>query len=245
MTATTETPEPHARNGPDDVFSHVHKRLSDERKWHTFKQGEVAEALTRQGFDIKQATVSSYERDPRRLTNLSPDFVTAFLREYRIPTDEAEDLAAQLFLAAHEGTFRFISEHAGYADHHSEMPAGVRSIPVYSSIGAGPGGQDGIFLRNLELTADEPGDVAYEVNGNSMEPDIPHGSTVVVKRGVFDLGDIVVAWVPDEGMVVKRLVVSRPEHRAVLTSSNPNFGALIAEGATIFGKVVEHRKRHK
>jgi SOS-response transcriptional repressor LexA len=123
-----------------------------------------------------------------------------------------------------------------------ERPTKTRLIPVYDAVSAGPGYDQGAVLEWIELGVEEPGEVAYKVDGNSMEPDIPHGSTVIVKVGQCELGDVVVAWVPDTGMVVKRLVVSRAEHRSVLSSSNPDYGELIAEGAHIIGKVVQMRR---
>lgn len=118
----------------------------------------------------------------------------------------------------------------------------TRKVPVYDAVSAGPGWHDGAVLEWIEIGVDEQGDVAYKVDGNSMEPDIPHGSTVIVKVGQYTLGDVVVAWVPDTGMVVKRLVIAKSEHRALLASDRPEYGELIAEGANIIGKVVQMRR---
>lgn len=243
MAATTHTTydKPGSRTGPT-IYQRINQRLRDLRQFDGPDQGAIAEALQEQGHDIKQATVSKYERQPVLLANRSPAFAIAFMTAYGMPEEEATELTTELFLDHHADVFRFVLEHQ---EASAPAPtADTRYIPVYSHVGAGAGGEDGVILRYLELEPGELGDAAYEVNGQSMEPDIPHGSTVVIQRGVYELGDIVVAWVPTEGMVVKRLVLSRPEHRAVLASSNPDYAQLIDDDATIFGKVVEHRKRH-
>lgn len=238
----------HARSptaaSASDFFKQLHMRLQEARIDHDLVQGRIADNLAAQGFDIKQATVSAYERNPRRLTQHSPQYASAFLQEYKISREEADRITAEMFLHTFGGVLSFVLDNSDELEEPSLPQAGMRYIPVYSHVGAGPGGEDGVVLRHMEIDADMPGDVAYEVNGHSMEPDIPHGSVVIVKRGSFELGDIVVAWVPDEGMVVKRLIVSKPEDRAVLASSNPDYARLIAEGATIFGRVTEARKRY-
>lgn len=227
-----------------NFYAKLRSELRQNRQFHGLSQTTMAENLTNKGHEIKQSTVSVYERDPGRLSKHSPDFVTAFLREYKFSDDEAQRLTAELFLATYGGVLRFVLDSSDTLTPPT-ITQGRRNIPVYSHVGAGPGGEDGVVLRYLEIDESEPGDVAYEVNGHSMEPEIPHGSTVVVKRGSYQLGDIVVAWVPDEGMVVKRLTVSTPEQRAVLSSENPDYAALIADGATIFGRVVETRKQYR
>lgn len=119
-----------------------------------------------------------------------------------------------------------------------------KRLLIYSAAGAGPGEDDGEVVGHIYINVNEPGDVVYEVNGHSMEPEIPHGSKVFVERDKFDLGDIVVAYVPDAGgMVVKRLVADKDNHRAILASKNPDYGALIADGAHIVGRVVSYMKK--
>lgn len=62
--------------------------------------------------------------------------------------------------------------------------------------------------ETLTCAADDvPDDADYAVGikGESMEPDIPDGSTVWVKRSyTVDDGDIVIAWIDGEGTVCKQ-----------------------------------------
>lgn len=131
-----------------------------------------------------------------------------------------------------------------------DLPAGTpitatkqRAIPLYDAAGAGPGDDETHLIGSVDIDIGAPGDVAYRINGRSMEPDIPTGSTVIVERDNYALGDIIVAWVPDNGMVVKRLAISTPQQAAILKSTNPKYGDLIADGAHIIGKVVELRRK--
>ena len=71
---------------------------------------------------------------------------------------------------------------------------------------------------------------------------IDDGANVVVRlQPTADIGDRVVAFVPDVGMVVKRLAVDSQADMRVLRSANPNYADLIHPEARIIGKVREVR----
>lgn len=125
-----------------------------------------------------------------------------------------------------------------------DLTGPTRKIPVFLDVSAGPGAEDGELVEEIDIPANWLGDYAgYRVTGDSMEPDVPRGSTVVARlQDHARLGQVVVAYVPGRGMVVKKLAAVTPEHEPVLASKNPNYAELIAEGARIIGVVREMRK---
>jgi SOS-response transcriptional repressor LexA len=87
---------------------------------------------------------------------------------------------------------------------------------------------------------------AYQVTGDSMAPDIPDGARVVVRvQDYASPGNEIVVWVPDHGMLVKRLERITPDGELVLTSYNPEFKPIWARDVRIYGVVVEVRLRRK
>ena len=88
--------------------------------------------------------------------------------------------------------------------------------------------------------------VAYEVSGDSMAPDIEDGDRVVVKlQDYASPGNEIVCFVPDHGMLVKFLDRTAPAGEYVLTSYNPEYRPIWTNEITIYGVVVEVRKRRK
>lgn len=116
-----------------------------------------------------------------------------------------------------------------------------RQIPLYDGVGAGEGSDWGSEIGTVTIPIDWGGEyVGFLVNGDSMDPKIPDGSTVVARLDVTpDLGDYVVAHHPDHGLIVKQLVISNGEQaKAALKSKNPDYAlVLLGEGCEIRGVV--------
>jgi SOS-response transcriptional repressor LexA len=117
----------------------------------------------------------------------------------------------------------------------------TRSIPLFDGIGAGPGFDDGNRVGEVDIPLTWDGLYgAYVVHGNSMAPDIPDGTTVIAKiTETVELGDIVVVFHPDHGMIVKQLLISNErERKAVFSSKNPDYAKILCcDGCRIIGKV--------
>lgn len=101
----------------------------------------------------------------------------------------------------------------------------VKTINVYASAGAGAG----IAISELEplfsVTAPPEYfyrcDFAIHVDGHSMEPTIPHHSVVGVREvQEFRANELYVAYIPYEGMVVKRVAVDRERGEFIFKSDN-------------------------
>lgn len=117
----------------------------------------------------------------------------------------------------------------------------TRTIPLLDGVGAGPGYDDGRKIGDVEIPANWNGlHGAYLVHGDSMEPDIQDGASVVVKITEFvELGDIVVVYHPEHGMIVKKLLIANErERKAVFASKNPDYAKILfCDGCRIIGKV--------
>lgn len=117
----------------------------------------------------------------------------------------------------------------------------TRTIDVLDGVGAGPGYDDGRKVGKIKIPATwKELHGAYLVHGDSMAPDIRDGDKVVVKiTEAVELGDIVVVYHPDHGMIVKKLLISNEqERRAVFASRNPDYAKILCcDGCRIIGKV--------
>ena len=82
--------------------------------------------------------------------------------------------------------------------------------------------------------------VALTVRGDSMEPMLHAGDTILVKLGAAaNVGDVVVARRPEHGHIVKRVAAATPE-RLVLASLNASYDDVIVpqEPGAVVGTVV-------
>lgn len=124
---------------------------------------------------------------------------------------------------------------------------GRREIVVYDLLSAGPGGDGGTVIEVIDIPDTWRGEhAAYEVSGNSMSPDIEDGDRVVVKlQDYASPGNEIVCYVPDHGMLVKYLERTTTDGQYVLTSYNPEYRPIWTTEITIYGVVVEVRKRRK
>lgn len=117
----------------------------------------------------------------------------------------------------------------------------MREIPLFDGIGAGPGFEDANQVGIVMIPARWDGPhAAYIVRGNSMAPEIPDGAQVTVKlTEAVELGDLVAAYHPDHGTIVKRLLIANEKQRqAVFASRNPDYAKILfCDGCRIIGKV--------
>jgi SOS-response transcriptional repressor LexA len=122
----------------------------------------------------------------------------------------------------------------------------VQLIPLVTSVGAGPGFEDGDQIGEVAIPLTWTGQhVAFQVEGDSMEPEVSHGDTVIVRsESNVSLGDSVVAYCPDEGLILKRFEIANNEtFELVLESNNRNYASVfLDEDCRILGKVVEIRR---
>lgn len=84
-------------------------------------------------------------------------------------------------------------------------------------------------------------DYAVGISGDSMQPDIPDGATVWVRRTEqVRSGDTVIAWLDGEGTVCKRALCAAGRITR-LVSANPRYADISGaqlEGMRVYGVVV-------
>lgn len=125
------------------------------------------------------------------------------------------------------------------------VPGATRKAPLFDMLSAGAGTDGGTVIGEIDIQADWRGEFSgYVVSGDSMSPKIPDGSTVVIKCQDYAApGNVIVAWVPEHGMVVKELRPSTREGLWLLTSFNPAYPPIWTEELRIYGVVHEVRFR--
>jgi phage repressor protein C with HTH and peptisase S24 domain len=123
---------------------------------------------------------------------------------------------------------------------------GRRRIPVVDLLSAGPGGDGGNIVGYVDLEDEFKGPhSAYLITGDSMEPEIRDGETVIVQcQDYAPPKNTIVCWTPDDGMLCKYL--DRVEDGFyVLTSLNPFYKPIWTREIHIYGIVVQSRKPFK
>lgn len=144
-----------------------------------------------------------------------------------------------------------IEEFVDFVDGRSEISAVAetkvqgRRIPVYDLVSAGDGLDGGAVIDYAEIPSTWNGEfVGYEIEGESMTPSIQPGSVVIVRR-TPDVrpGQLVVAYVPEHGMVLKRYAHNEPDGLIVLTSDNPSCQPIFTRELAPVGVVVEVRTK--
>lgn len=103
----------------------------------------------------------------------------------------------------------------------------MQAVAVFDVAGAGPAVEiselEPIFLVKSSPIFLRQANFAVLVQGHSMEPKIPNGSIVGVKRDVeFRANDLYVARIPYEGLVIKHITVDREAEEFVFHSYNPD-----------------------
>lgn len=128
-----------------------------------------------------------------------------------------------------------------------DLSGGTRTIPVVDLLSAGPGSDGGAVIEVIDIPEAWKGPhAAYRISGDSMSPDIEDGDRVVIKlQDYASPGNEIVCYVPDHGMLVKYLERISPAGEYVLTSYNPEYRPIWTSEITIYGVVVEVRKRRK
>ena len=124
------------------------------------------------------------------------------------------------------------------------MGNGVSALLTCSAQGPG---RTGTVIEEIEIPDSMKGEhAAYAVSGDSMAPDIPDNSIVVVRcQSYASPGNEIVCWTPDYGMLVKNLDRITAAGELVLTSNNPEYRPIWATELKIYGVVVEVRIRRK
>lgn len=123
---------------------------------------------------------------------------------------------------------------------------GRRRIPVIDLLSAGPGGDGGTIVSEIDLPPEFVGPhAAYRIAGDSMAPGIVDRGTVIIRCQEYaSPGNDIVCWTPEDGMLCKHLERVEDGYY-VLTSLNPLYKPIWTREIHIYGIVVESRRPHK
>lgn len=116
-------------------------------------------------------------------------------------------------------------------------------IPLYSSISAGYGTEESEFIEMIAVPGLKPNGNTYfavKVRGHSMEPKIPDGSTIIIKKDIaIDNGEIGAFNLNDENLVKQKKFI---KDKLILHSFNLAFDDKVVNEFDDFreyGKVVK------
>lgn len=186
---------------------------------------------------ITHAHISHIETDPAAWSKVSYEKLRALARAYNLPLEK--------FLSRVNGT-PYPTKPNIYTDEVTletpDINQGRQRIPVIDLLSAGPGGDGGTIVSEIDLPPEFVGPhAAYRITGESMYPEIFDRGTVVIRCQEYSSPkNIIVCWTPSEGMLCKTL--DRIEDGYfVLTSINPAFKPIWTREIHIYGIVVEVR----
>ena len=153
----------------------------------------------------------------------------------------------------------FFSVPVGYFSDRSEMPegpapvsGGVR-VPVYGKVAAGIPIEAITDIEDYEEISEEMARggeyFALRISGDSMEPKISNGDTVIVRRQPdCENGEIAIVLIDREDATCKR--IKKMSSGIMLISDNPKYNPMVYTArevqtlpVCILGKVVELRAR--
>lgn len=217
--------------------------VAKRRRELGLRQEDIA-ARTREM--ITQGTVSDVERGRVKPTNMTTERFNAYLDAL---SWSAPEFSEKTGLKVSNTPSLYPDKPNIYTDQvalvNPDLRLGSKIIPEYNMVGMGPGGQDGDILGYIDIPDSWSGEhVGYRAVGESMSPTIKDGDTVVVKvQNYASPKNIIVCWLPSEGMICKYLQEKTDDGVYMLTSHNPANPPIWTKELTIYGIVREIRQR--
>lgn len=202
----------------------------------------LREAAKRSEGGITHAHISHLENDPAAWQKVSHAKVLALARAYNLSLNGLLNEVNDTPYPAKPNIFTD-EVHLETANIYNDDR---RRIPVYDLVSAGPGSEGGVVVAYVDIEPEFVGEHhAYRVSGDSMKPEIEDNDIIIVKaQNYAAIRNDIVCWTSSDGMLCKRLS-SYEDGLYVLTSINPNYGAIVTREIHIYGIVVEVRKRRK
>lgn len=215
------------KNPPTQKEIDLANRLRSKRIENKFSLQEVADKI-----GVSKVTVSRYEtlgitnipsdkiEKMAKLYDVSPAYLMGWIEEKILPQKQEESNVAHIY---DESDFMM--------------------IPLYSSISAGYGTEESEFIEMIAVPGLKPNGNTYfavKVRGHSMEPKIPDGSTIIIKKDIaIDNGEIGAFNLNDENLVKQKKFI---KDKLILHSFNLAFDDKVVNEFDDFreyGKVVK------
>lgn len=205
-------------------------------------QADLAHAVSRSQGWVSQYLFRDGETTLKRMWVNDPDTIKRLAEVL----DWAEgELLAKVGLGS-----AILPEHPLYDEVTLETPdlaPATRRIPEWDLLSAGPGGDGGSIVDYVDIPANWYGTfAAYRVEGDSMVPTVEPGSTVITQiQDHAEVGEIVVCYAPNEGMLVKELGGPIGNATLLISHNTPTYKPIVADSVKIIGVVVEVRRSLK
>lgn len=183
-----------------DMYDRIRKR----RKELNMTQDELAKST---GYNDR----SSIAKIEAKKADLSQSKIIAFAEALKVSTSYLMDGEEKVDPKKQEGS------NVSYIYDESDF----MMIPLYSSISAGYGTDESEFIEMIAVPGLKPNGTTYfavKVHGNSMEPKIPNGSTIIIKKDIaIENGEIGAFNLNEENFVKQKKLL---KNKLILHSFN-------------------------
>nr|DAN32546.1 MAG TPA: Repressor protein CI [Caudoviricetes sp.] len=201
----------------------MYDRIRNRRKELKMTQDELAK-LT--GYNDR----SSIAKIEAKKADLSQSKIIAFAEALKVSTSYLMD-----------GEVKEIEEKSNI--NMNDIETDFMMIPLYESISAGYGASNSEFIKMIPVFGLKKNGTTYfavKVEGDSMEPKIPNGSTIIIKKDIaIEVGEIGAFNLNDENFVKQKKVV---KDRLILHSFNLAYDDKVVnefDDFVEYGKVVK------
>ena len=169
----------------------MYDRIRNRRKELKMTQDELAK-LT--GYNDR----SSIAKIEAKKADLSQSKIIAFAEAFKVSTSYLMD-----------GEVKEIEEKSNI--NMNDIETDFMMIPLYESISAGYGASNSEFIKMIPVFGLKKNGTTYfavKVEGDSMEPKIPNGSTIIIKKDIaIEVGEIGAFNLNDENFVKQKKLV--------------------------------------
>lgn len=169
----------------------MYDRIRNRRKELGMTQDELAK-LT--GYNDR----SSIAKIEAKKADLSQSKIIAFAEALKVSTSYLMD-----------GEVKEIEEKSNI--NMNDIETDFMMIPLYESISAGYGASNSEFIKMIPVFGLKKNGTTYfavKVEGDSMEPKIPNGSTIIIKKDIaIEVGEIGAFNLNDENFVKQKKLV--------------------------------------
>lgn len=191
---------------------------------------------------ISHGHISHLERDPAAWKKLGNEKMGALARAYSKTVAE---------LIAYVNNTPYPPKPNIYNDQATMMNPnlryGTKKIPKYDWVGLGPGGRDALIIDYVDIPETWSGDfVSYDARGDSMLPDIPDGTELIIRlQDHADFNEVVLCYAPEEGTLLKVLGGLTEDGTYILSSFNTTYGPILTKELKIYGVLWQTRTAWK